>query len=575
MYIKILSPGITIFLCLIFIIGSPINTLAQDSLFTKEEQDYIAASKTIKAASLDGIAPLQYTDKNNEVQGISKRMLEEIAEMTGLAFEYKLYDSLDEAFASGADIFFGIPKNYAPPGMILSSPYLKSETILYINSAVKQNDLQDKRYAAVKGSALPEGIKKENAIYYDTREESLDAVEKGQADYGYGNAYSVAFYTLQNHYKDIVTIPKGKESREYSMGFLNNNDELLISIINKSISEIDERQINNWILDIAASVERKISLSMVMNVYGQEILAAVLVITGVLLFSIIANIRANQKLAIQNRRYEKLAEIANEYFYEYFVKGNGLQLSSKCIQLFGTEEAFNEASAILKKVLSDQEMKGQIAEIKLPLANGGIGIFKTINLSVNDEKGNLEYIIGKLVDITEEAAEKEILINKAQIDGLTGLYNPVTARELIMNRISNKNKNTVDAFILIDIDLFKNINDTYGHLTGDQVLIHVAKSLKLAFRNTDIIGRIGGDEFCVYMKEIPSLDFVQIKCQQLNSLFYNAVEDIPISVSIGVALVNEEKIYENLFGKADKALYEAKRNGKAQVVIFEELTLTK
>lgn len=170
-----------------------------------------------------------------------------------------------------------------PVEMVLSRPYLKSETILYINSSLDSDRLDDKIYAAVKGSTLPKGIKEENSIYFDTREESLDAVETGQADYGYGNAYSVAFYTLQNGYKNIVTIPKGKESREYCIGLLNEN-ELLLSIINKSISAIDENQMTTMILDATSHIDRKITLSMIMDAYGKEIFIVILVYCYSVLF---------------------------------------------------------------------------------------------------------------------------------------------------------------------------------------------------------------------------------------------------------------------------------------------------
>ena len=72
--------------------------------------------------------------------------------------------------------------------------------------------MEDKIYAAIKGCPSRR-IKPEKAIYFNTREEGLNAVEKGQADYGYGNAYSVAYYTLLNNYKNIVTVPQEKETR--------------------------------------------------------------------------------------------------------------------------------------------------------------------------------------------------------------------------------------------------------------------------------------------------------------------------------------------------------------------------
>lgn len=273
---------------------------------------------------------------------------------------------------------------------------------------------------------------------------------------------------------------------------------------------------------------------------------------------------------MQNRRHEMLSQISNEYLYEYYIKSNQLELSEKFIQAFGTQEKCNEVTSILKNTLSNNDLEGKTLIIKLPLANGEMGVFKAINLTIYDDKGNLDSIIGKLIDISEEAAEKEKLITKAQVDGLTGLYNAITTKELIAKSIKNKDRYKTDAFILIDCDKFKDINDTFGHLIGSQVLKHIGKSLKLTFRSTDVIGRIGGDEFCVYIKDIPSVDFVQKKCHQLSILIKKAIEDANISVSIGIAMVNDEKAYEDLFQKADDALYQAKRDGRAKIVIYSE-----
>lgn len=564
-YKNIFKKIILIITIIILLMINTIGIKAQEFL-TNEEKAYIEKNLVIKAVSLDGIAPIQYNGVNGEVRGISRRVLEEISDMTGLVFEYKLYDSLDKAFKSDADIFFGIPYNYAPFDMVLSQPYLKSQTILYINSSLDSKELEDKVYAAVRGSELPEGVKEENSIYFDTREESLDAVETGKADYGYGNAYSVAFYTLQNNYKNIVTIPKEKESREYCIGLFE-EDELLLSILNKSINAIDENYMQMLILDVTSHIDRKITFTMIIDEYAKEIFFVVYIVIIILLFSAISNISVNKKLRMQNRRYEILARISNEYLYEYVVKSNRLELSKKCIQLFGTQEKFNEVNSILKDHLSKNDLDESNIEIKLPLANGDMGVFKTITLSIDNDKGELVSIIGKLIDISKEAAEKEELLIKSQLDGLTGLYNHITTKELITESIRNRDEYQIDAFIIIDCDKLKDINDTYGHLMGDCILENISKSLKLTFRNTDIIGRIGGDEFCVYIKDVPSADFIQKKCERLISIIKNTMEDIYVSVSIGIVFVNEKNTYESLFEKADNAMYQAKRKGRAQIVI--------
>lgn len=88
-------------------------------LLTEAEREYVHQGNVIQAVSLDGAAPLQFSDADGQVQGISKEVLEEVARLTGLVFEYRLYDRLEDAFNSGADVFFGIPRHYAPEDMVL------------------------------------------------------------------------------------------------------------------------------------------------------------------------------------------------------------------------------------------------------------------------------------------------------------------------------------------------------------------------------------------------------------------------------------------------------------------------
>jgi diguanylate cyclase (GGDEF)-like protein len=287
---------------------------------------------------------------------------------------------------------------------------------------------------------------------------------------------------------------------------------------------------------------------------------------SILLFSVISSVQANKKLRLQNRRYEVLSTISNEYLYEYKAKTDHLILSEKCRQLFENEQIFNEASRELKDFLSSHNVDDSNETIRLPLSNKETGVFKVINLRINDDSGRVDSVIGKLTDISEEAAEKEKLIAKSQLDGLTGLYNAATTKELITEKIKNKGSR-MDAFVLIDGDDFKDINDTHGHLVGDQALKQIARSIKQTFRKTDIIGRIGGDEFCLYLQDFPSIDYVKDKCQQLNSLLQRSTEGEPISVSVGLTLVQENDEYDDVFKRADDALYEAKQKGKAQVVV--------
>lgn len=146
---------------------------------------------------------------------------------------------------------------------------------------------------------------------------------------------------------------------------------------------------------------------------------------------------------------------------------------------------------------------------------------------------------------------------------------------MITNKIAEKDDNTIDALIILDIDFFKEINDNLGHYAGNLVLKDLAKGLKLIFRKEDVIGRIGGDEFCVYMQDISSAQFIKDKCSRLNNFIKGTNNDKEVSLSIGIALLNEREPYYKIFQMADHALYQAKNKGKNQSVIFNENKIDK
>lgn len=571
---------IIIFIVTVLILTGIILPIEAQPFFTEEEKEYIAKSPVLKGVTIDGVAPLHYKDSKGEIKGISIRIFDEISDMTGLKFKYELYDSVESSLKKDYDFYLSAVSGYAPEYMIFSRPYLKSETILFMNSSVDVNQLEDKIYAGVEGGALPEGVKEEKAIYFGNREDTLNAVEKGKADYGYGNAYSVAYYTIMYDYKNIVTVPIKKESREYCIG-LPEKDEILLSILNKAIDNIDESHMQTLILDVTSRIERKLTFPMIIENYGKEFFAIVLLVMVLLLFSVIINAKINKMLRMQNKRYETLAHISNEYLYDYHVASDKLELSERSVQLFGNEKALKYAKDILKNSIlsialdastkladNDGSFEGNISIIKLPLANGKLGVFRTINTVINDDNGKIYSILGKLIDISEETEEKEKLIKKASIDGLTGLYNATTAKELITDSIKHKSKDSIDALIIMDCDNFKYINDTFGHLKGNEVLENISKVMKFVFRQTDIMGRIGGDEFCVYIKNIPSEDFIQQKYHRFSSLMGDTIKEFRVTISMGVVLVKDKCPFDELFKKADEALYTAKGKGGGQFVLY-------
>jgi diguanylate cyclase (GGDEF)-like protein len=169
-------------------------------------------------------------------------------------------------------------------------------------------------------------------------------------------------------------------------------------------------------------------------------------------------------------------------------------------------------------------------------------------------------------------------------DYLTGLPN----RLLFMDRLDRlllslqRNKNESFALLFLDLDSFKKINDTKGHNFGDILLIHVAKRLETCIRSTDTVARLGGDEFLILLEEIADskvvINLTNRIIEACKRPFEFNDEKINISVSIGIVMEWEEKVYENsteILRDADIALYQAKSQGKSSYAIFDNDLLAK
>lgn len=184
-------------------------------------------------------------------------------------------------------------------------------------------------------------------------------------------------------------------------------------------------------------------------------------------------------------------------------------------------------------------------------------------------------IIGIMMDITELQEQEEELIYLASIDPMTNLYNRryfIETSETILD-LAKRNK-TDSSIIMLDIDKFKNINDTYGHMVGDDVIMIFTSMLQKFTRKSDVISRWGGEEFVILLPET-NIDGAVVISQKIRAEIENATLDLPndkklkFTVSIGVSLVDNinDKSIESTIYRADKALYEAKGSGRNKVCI--------
>ena len=157
---------------------------------------------------------------------------------------------------------------------------------------------------------------------------------------------------------------------------------------------------------------------------------------------------------------------------------------------------------------------------------------------------------------------QKLIRHEAENDALTELLNRRYFDKIL--RIYDEGKSSF-ALILIDVDTFKTVNDTYGHATGDEILRRVATLLKQTFRNIDYVCRIGGDEFAIVMVEMTSeLKYtIREKINYINQILLSPEDDLPpVSLSVGAAFADRENPGESIFKDADKALYYVKEHGR-------------
>jgi diguanylate cyclase (GGDEF)-like protein len=180
----------------------------------------------------------------------------------------------------------------------------------------------------------------------------------------------------------------------------------------------------------------------------------------------------------------------------------------------------------------------------------------------------LSLLLGILLIHSRKTKEIRIM---SETDALTGLYNRRAAEDHITRQMQEDGRNPgcVRPLISIDLDKFKQVNDTYGHLEGDALLIAVADTLRTSVRSSDIVGRIGGDEFVVYLSNVTdrqnAMAVAEKLCQVIRELSTMKKEWSNISASIGISFADHPNIkMEELYISADKAMYSAKENGRNQ-----------
>ncbi|MDO4275599.1 MAG: bifunctional diguanylate cyclase/phosphodiesterase [Eubacteriales bacterium] len=212
-------------------------------------------------------------------------------------------------------------------------------------------------------------------------------------------------------------------------------------------------------------------------------------------------------------------------------------------------------------------------EYRIKNTDGNYVWYRSYAMTLDNTEKRTCKAAGLTFNINDEKQAMVKLKTRAEQDALTGLFNREETESQIKRHLL-QNPSDYCALFMIDTDNFKQVNDSKGHMLGDTVLKEMAEAMKKTMRADDVVGRIGGDEFTIFMKNIPSREAAKNKAEKLSEVFRHLFEQektaLQITCSIGVAVYPEDgKDFKTLYKHADQALYHAKHQGKNRYMIYD------
>ena len=298
-----------------------------------------------------------------------------------------------------------------------------------------------------------------------------------------------------------------------------------------------------------------------------------------------ASERTLQLLEHERMKYNFFAALTQEIQFEYTLQPPLLTLSPWGAEKLGLAETvadpFHNETVLsimdpdnlheLSDFLHSSTPANPVINYDFRMSCGGgeVRWFRIIARAIwsSDDQPRYTGTIGKAFDIHESRTRLDSLEQMASHDALTGLLNHASAKTRIVERIRSRPEDRC-ALAILDLDHFKQANDTYGHMFGDEVLKYMADRLRQSIRTGDIVARVGGDEFLIFLSYKSDPDAVLQRVY--DNLAGGSYEEFTISVSMGVAtneMVGDD--YDTLFHAADQALYSVKRGGRGRFAFYQ------
>ncbi|SHK21293.1 ATP-binding protein [Hespellia stercorisuis] len=385
-----------------------INTIADFSL-SEAEVAYVAENPKIQVLMFPQYAPFSFVDKKGKLCGMSVSILNEIGKKANIEFEYHVADENQniskQATGGKYDIILGPPHSntYAEDnGLVLSHPYLEANLTMFLNKSAETKPKSERVLGLVNNVPDPIGYEYKEIRYYDTIEECLEAVNKGEADYGYATRYALDYYTSENSHRQLLYLDLSGYNREVGFYVPNTENCELLSIINKYVRSTSQKDIHSH-LSLALSQKDYGGLREIANNNPMlTIVVAVSFLSLIMLTAMMAiysnsNKKRNRKLQLA---YTAKSDFLSRMSHDMRTPMNGI---------IGLTELTLDSENLVPEVADNLSKIDESAHYLLSLINDTLDMNKieSNKIVLNREPTNLNSFFNQMIGVVRVSAEQK------------------------------------------------------------------------------------------------------------------------------------------------------------------------
>jgi diguanylate cyclase (GGDEF)-like protein/PAS domain S-box-containing protein len=568
-----------------------------------DELEWLEANPIVRFTGDPNWLPYEAFESDGNYKGIVSEHIDLIANMTGLEFKMSpsktWTESTEKAKQGLVDILSETDDSDLKSHLDFTVPYITNPIAIVMRNRENYvegiSSIEDKRIALIKDYGYASKIRRKysNIDFFtvDNIQDGLISVSTDKIDALLCTlalcSYTIAELGLNN----VKIIGKTEFDTKLALGVQKDLPELL-SILNKAIKNITAQQqqviLDRWIKDKFAE---RIDYTLVF-----QVMAVAIILLGAFALwnrrlSREINLRiatekelkdAEEVLRISHQRLVSHREHTPLAVIEWNTEFEVTDWNQAAEDMFGfskeemlgrnpTESILPESSReAVYKVWDDLlHARGGTRSRNQNITKDGRTILcEWYNTPLVDKNGEVTGVASLVDDITERKMSEEMIWRQANYDTLTGLPNRNMFHDRLLKEMlkADRSKRPL-ALLLIDLDEFKEVNDTLGHDTGDLLLQEAGRRISDCVRQSDSVARLGGDEFAIILHELHDTSHIEDVAQKINSklqvVFQLGDEAIHISGSTGITLYpGDARDIDTLFKNADQAMYAAKSNGR-------------